>query len=245
MFKMPLEETELTVGLDGEGGDASGPITTRRSRNVDEDRAEMVFNLWSENGRQDRFLVLESISHHLLHHSHKGEFNTLVLGEKVIESVSQPETLGPRRVEVGVGKDMDPWRDKRNEVLLVTVEWAVGNVKHGFGQDMSDNEVEAVVERSLLFDLLGKLGRALFALQVTKREMSAGFSIGDGGGLPEIGEESDTAIPAATEPRPTADEVSTSKRLSVFPPTQRLRFPVVIFISIQKEKKRVKRMRLP
>lgn len=34
---------------------------------------------------------------------------------------------------------------------------------------MSDNEVEAVVERSLLFDLLGKLGRALVAL-IKKKE---------------------------------------------------------------------------
>lgn len=110
---------------------------------------------------------------------------------------------------------------------------------------MSDNEVETVVERSLLFDLLGKLGRALVALQETKREISTGFSIGDGGGLPEIGEESYTAMPVASEPRPAAHEVSASKRLSVLPPTQRLRRPVEIFISVQKEKKRVKRMRLP
>jgi|APAra0007618257_1042622.scaffolds.fasta_scaffold00837_1 hypothetical protein len=39
---------------------------------------------------------------------------------------------------------MDPGRDLRHE--LVTVGWSVGNVNHGFGQDMSDNQVKAIVE---------------------------------------------------------------------------------------------------
>lgn len=64
-----------------------------RSRNVDEDRAEMVFGVRWENVRQVRLLVLDSISHHLLNHSLNGEFTTWVLGQKLIETVSQPQTL--------------------------------------------------------------------------------------------------------------------------------------------------------
>lgn len=63
------------------------------SRNVDEDRAEMVFSLRWENVRQLGFLVLDSISHNLLNHSLNWEFTILVLGEKLIESVSQPQRL--------------------------------------------------------------------------------------------------------------------------------------------------------
>lgn len=77
--------------------------------------------------------------------------------------------LGPWRVKVGVGKDMDPGRDLRHE--LVTVAWPVGNVDHGFGQDMSDYQVEAIVQRNFLLDLLGKLGRALSALFSPKQEL--------------------------------------------------------------------------
>lgn len=70
--------------------------------------------------------------------------------------------LGPRRVEVSVGKDMDSRRDLRHE--LITVAWPVGNVNHGLGEDISDHQVEAVVQSNFLLYLLRKLSRTLLAL---------------------------------------------------------------------------------
>lgn len=62
---------------------------------------------------------------------------------------------------------MDPRRNLRHE--LFTLAWPVGNVNHGFGQDMSEYQVEAIVESNFVLDLLGKLGRTLPALLSQKQ----------------------------------------------------------------------------